>query len=73
MTATEICKLLLGRNIAKVRKYYDKENQEMINMNKFSAFILASIKQETMMKTKGLTVIRNNYLVISIISCGVDI
>ena len=73
MTATEICKLILGRDNRIDNEHFDKEHQRMMNMDKFSLFLHTNISQETIMQMRTLPVINDNHLMISIISRGLDI
>ena len=72
-TTTQVCKLILGRNNLTTGEYYNEDHGQIINIRKFSTFLQANIKQETIMKTRQLPVMRNNSLAISFIMNGLDI
>ena len=45
----------------------------MTNLHKFQEFMQSNVKQDAIMKTRGLSINKNNYLITYIISRGVDI
>ena len=73
MTTTEVCKLLFGRNTITQGDDYDKDHKQIINQYKFQKFIQSNVKQDTIIKLRKLPVIKNNYIMVFIVSCGVDI
>ena len=73
MIVAEVCKLLMGRSTITWGECYDKGFTQMINLHKFQEFMQSNVKRDTIMKTRGLPIIKNNYLMISVISHGVDI